>query len=721
MATEFEELKITISLTDQASGQMGQLLNRMGELGQGQGQAAVRGFKELATHAKVTGEHAKSLTTLFTELGALLPPQIKAMIAIGGYVGSITGGLIAKAHELKQWSDSIVQMANAARQIGISYGEFRGAAEHMEQFGISTSQAASTMQGVSNAISDMLRPASRLRQDLLGNAKINFDAMADFIDQLTKATSTTERLNLIREAGENVFQNALRETGSEIEARNRQLQFYQKLGADPSLVNVSKKFEVVSEEQQRRWNDMAAHATVYTAQMTRISSDWVQIGEVFKDEWLRPGSPFMVMVEMAEVATRAILNTVLAIDKIISRWVTVPGWMKDLGNQPTDVMPGEYPMEPLPKILPEEIEKSFRSPERLGEPPPYTVPGGPTFSGKAQFFAGSGGDEGENHAKLIADNTELLKQLNDRFDVLLGKGRPVVAQAFAKGGRVTQPTTALVGEAGEPEVIVGGGKRTVVSKPTLTTLGKDYPEAVMPLRDYAALHKKLSISGDTMKVGESRTGRASFYGNFQGQYPWIDKGDMDKQGRPLPGYSGTPLNVPGIALPSAITAGRPDKQEGAWFAVKGPDGKTYYAQQVDVGPGKRTGREIDINAALAERMGYVPDEVKGGKHFPTDAQFTWDRVDPEEAVWMGHPFDSDGGGGGGGSGGETQVADNRSVIDRSMGQQQNPNLQADTSLSVNFKNAPVGMRTEASGTGALKDNISVSRETTLKQNESAGM
>lgn len=106
-----------------------------------------------------------------------------------------------------------------------------------------------------------------------------------------------------------------------------------------------------------------------------------------------------------------------------------------------------------------------------------------------------------------------------------------------------------------------------------------------------------------------RTVRGSWYSQLP-QYGWRDPED-----RPGSNALGVPDTQQGIALPSRATLGQ-------WFNVTTPDGRIYRLQQTDVGPGRSTGRGVDISAAAAHAMGYTPGT------FPTDANFTVSAAEP---------------------------------------------------------------------------------------------
>lgn len=107
----------------------------------------------------------------------------------------------------------------------------------------------------------------------------------------------------------------------------------------------------------------------------------------------------------------------------------------------------------------------------------------------------------------------------------------------------------------------------------------------------------------------SGSARASWYSQFKGAHTWRDSGD-----KPGSNALGVPDSQQGIALPGKSTLGQ-------WFKVRTPDGREFEAQQTDRGPAKWTGKGIDISAALADRMGYSP------QNFPTGKKFGYERID----------------------------------------------------------------------------------------------
>src|SRR5262245_6300777 len=156
-------------------------------------------------------------------------------------------------------------------------------------------------------------------------------------------------------------------------------------------------------------------------------------------------------------------------------------------------------------------------------------------------------------------------------------------------------------------------------------------------------------------------GRHSVKGSWFGQHPttsentsargsaipggWVDKGDMDKFGRSLGNWGGYSQQTPGVAIPFSGAAGRAGKQEGRYVRVWdpnkiGPGVRSHLVPVVDVGPNQvRTDSKdkgIDVNAPLAEQMGYAPNaataRATGRPVFPTGKKFDYKVINPDEML-----------------------------------------------------------------------------------------
>lgn len=147
--------------------------------------------------------------------------------------------------------------------------------------------------------------------------------------------------------------------------------------------------------------------------------------------------------------------------------------------------------------------------------------------------------------------------------------------------------------------------------------------------------------------GDRQVVKGSWFGQYSrgmgSQVPggWVDPGDMDKKGRSLGNFGGYSQDTPGVAIPYKGSAGRPGQQEGQPIRVwdlgrVGPGQRSHLARQVDIGPNQATtDKGIDINAPLAERLGYAPagkGKASGRPEFPTGQPFAYQAIGVQDML-----------------------------------------------------------------------------------------
>jgi hypothetical protein len=612
MANEQQELELRVTLDDQASAQLQHIREALSGLGGAS--HATSHISDFEQAIGRLGRAAVGFGRASVELAKVIGPMPVAM-------GALAYQTLRVNEQMKEWAASLQATGNAARMAGISVGEFKSIVGQLRQAGVSAGDASSMILNFTKAYGELMTAGSARRQQLIQLAGPEFAGhMIQGIQLIGRLQSDTEKLNAIRQMGENVYQNKLRESHDTMLAAAARQDFFEALNVS-QLANLRRDMVQYDERTKANMKAEEESAQRLAAAYTKEEEARNRIGDIIK-------------VSMAEQELK-VLNVLIKIEQWIDRRAEVfesqrtagTDFMTQAGKGYGDVahMTGADAVHRFLKNQGLAFQRGgiFNKPTvgMLGEAGPEAV------IPLSQMGSFGGGIARQN----TEQNTDELTRLSKNIQLMLDKHIGLAIPKLARGGRVSGRTVAMAGEAG-PEAIDGPGGRRIINGPTIGTL--DAGETVTPLRN-----TNKYVTGDTMRaIGESRTGKASFYGNYRGQQNWVDKGDMDKYGRPLPGYSGTPLDVPGIALPTTVTAGGAGKQAGDWFAVTGPDGRTFYAPQVDVGPGKRTDRIVDINAPLAEAMGYVPDEVKGGRHFPTDANFTVARADPNRAVMSKFPM-----------------------------------------------------------------------------------
>jgi len=142
-----------------------------------------------------------------------------------------------------------------------------------------------------------------------------------------------------------------------------------------------------------------------------------------------------------------------------------------------------------------------------------------------------------------------------------------------------------------------GIKDVATARQALIDQGLSPSEATEVAKDMAGQRAKAA------GVTDGKTVKGSVFGSTHGF-----RDPSEPRGRKT--ASGQSNEVPGIALPDRSTLGQ-------MFEVTTPDGRTFYLPQTDIGPGKRTGRGIDITSSAAAQMGYT------SKTFPTGGKFAY--------------------------------------------------------------------------------------------------
>jgi uncharacterized protein (TIGR02594 family) len=327
MASEQEELRLVVNLTDNASAGIAKLRGEFNQLGHGQTSQSLDKFKrETSAVSQVVKGLGSELGISARVMTSVLVPGIGTAVTAIGALGAL---YLEQIRELPEWTKQLRAMGDAARNIGANAGQYRSIVEQLGALGVSAEAAQNSMAGINNAIADLTRRGSALRQSLLAHAGPEGQAgMRAFIDSLLSARTEAERTNRVLAAGENVYKNALKETHSELEARRREQEWLRQFQVDPSLAG--KRVKELSAEEQAAADKRADNAKKFADQLGFIGKKFTEIGDLMKDPLIGPDSML--------VKGMTIASTLL--DKIIEGIK----WYQALPK--ADVKPGTVPGDP---------------------------------------------------------------------------------------------------------------------------------------------------------------------------------------------------------------------------------------------------------------------------------------------------------------------------------------------------------------------------------------
>ena len=245
---DFDELKLTVSLTDDASAglaairtQLTQLVQTAGQaqkslsgvaaaatqVGQAHAQAhphvtrhdralkelqhsaeettrgllqmglsvrqGVGGFAQLALGAREAFVGMQGASVAMGELGVASEAMVIGLGAVTLGIAAIGAAVAAYSISVFRFSQEMYTLNQTARSLGMSFGQLRGITEQNERFGISVAQTTSELANMNEALTDLSMSGSKLRQELVQQG-----VPARMIDDYTRLTNSVDRYNEVR-------------------------------------------------------------------------------------------------------------------------------------------------------------------------------------------------------------------------------------------------------------------------------------------------------------------------------------------------------------------------------------------------------------------------------------------------------------------------------------------------------------------------------------------
>jgi len=428
MPSETEELRLVVNLTDNASAGISRLRAEINQLGSGASGQALDKFQR---DTEKVGQSVKGLGREAGATGGLLHGALTlGMRAVGSAIVGVTGAIAYQIATIPQWASELRKAADQAQRLGLNTTQFRDVVSQLQAQGVSAEAATASIAGMTEAIADLSRAGSQLRLDLISKGQ----GGEEFIDRLLKAQTVAERMNIIREGGENVYQNALRETGSQIEAANRRQLYWNKFHFDAQMAN-KKNVEEISKQEQVRQKQLEQHAKDYDDLSGRVGRKWEKFLDAVKDPAIGTSGPFYRMLVLAE--------------RILDKYTTeTVDRNKQDPNEPIlggksvldYYLQGPTRAEKRVQKRAEEIQKDVPF---LASPISYSPGGG----GGYMPTGGNYGSSASDYIKWLAENTKQLARLNDKLDYVTAPGlQPTSGGGF--GGMVQK--ASLGGPAGPP-------------------------------------------------------------------------------------------------------------------------------------------------------------------------------------------------------------------------------------------------------------------------------
>lgn len=406
MPTETEELRLVVTLTDNASAGIARLRQELQGLGTGSSRENMERFKRdneglsrLLKGVKVeAGDAFAAIRTMGVGLG----------VATAGYT-ALAGAAAIAVKNIVDTADKVRALNQAARAIGASSSGLESITRQFEEQGLSAQQALQTVEALQSSMAELSRPGNQLERTLLNMAGPSPDqqrAMLQWIERYKNARNEEDALRIAQELRRNVEANAYRENlahhmneqRARAEAARRGNEAVAKLGID--AVAARAHIKEMSEEDKKAAESRMKALEQYANLTSKIGGQWQEIKDILSSGLLHP------LNEALKIAA-ALMNEIVTAFKWIRDYSTDAkrdpsiGTGKGTGPGSGLAKPGEDPLTGLPMpgapgaapgavtpdtstlATPESKALAQPAPPGTAAPAPGVAPGAPAAPGAA--------------------------------------------------------------------------------------------------------------------------------------------------------------------------------------------------------------------------------------------------------------------------------------------------------------------------------------------------
>jgi uncharacterized protein (TIGR02594 family) len=266
---EYEELRLTVSLIDNASQGLATLQKNLREVGGSeQRENLVKMQKE------VTNLHGQ-MGKFREEMGLVEKTAYRFGSAIRGQVAGFASAFVGSfaLGQLRKFADEMIYLGGAARSVGIQGGTLKNIVDQMKGMGVDAGSATSFVKSFTGALAGLSREGNALRIQLMQGAKSDPEAMKAWIGRMTGFSNkgqTEEAINEFVEGLHNLVENEFKRTGSRPMAQALEHKLLEGFGADPTMIALIKdRLRQVTQAQQEVFDAQEKNAREFTKELTK--------------------------------------------------------------------------------------------------------------------------------------------------------------------------------------------------------------------------------------------------------------------------------------------------------------------------------------------------------------------------------------------------------------------------------------------------------------------
>jgi len=277
---EFEELRLTVTLIDNASTGLATLRQNLRALGgQENRDALARMQKEveaLGVKMGQTREHAAKTSSAVQSMAR----------SMGAAMAAYAGGLISNfmIEGLRKFTDEVIRLDNTAKTFGIGGANLKAIVEQMKMAGVDPNAASQAVANFQTALAEISRIGSKAREDLLRTTS-DPAAMEAFLRNITgmagrgeTAQALTEALRAARSVYAAEMERTRKETGTANMAMAAELtnRFLSTLKLDPSVAAqiINENFAGATAAEEAEYKKRLDIAKSFNAEMRKVDREY---------------------------------------------------------------------------------------------------------------------------------------------------------------------------------------------------------------------------------------------------------------------------------------------------------------------------------------------------------------------------------------------------------------------------------------------------------------
>jgi hypothetical protein len=351
---EFEELRLTVNLVDNASQglaglrqQIQQLTQSAGQMTQAVGTAGTglqnfgRQTQQVSQQTRELNTHLRQLALSGAEVGRGVGQMSAALQGLRG-LPQIAGGLVQMQQGLRginesmltlgatsrlavvglgtvgvavlgigalfaaamisafKFSREIREMSNTAKTMGMSFADLKNATDQAEKFGMSAATVIQNMAGLQKLQTALYSRGSPERAGLIAKG-----VEPEFLDQFARMTDKVERDNFVRQKLRDVRAARRAEGATDIQAQGIMNLLAGEFGVDPRIAD--------QPEQKPLTADRKARLDELEAQAARVEAIWNKITE-------DAGQLKLAFMEVVGPTLITTLNEIKSLMETFDRW-----------------------------------------------------------------------------------------------------------------------------------------------------------------------------------------------------------------------------------------------------------------------------------------------------------------------------------------------------------------------------------------------------------------